>query len=139
MNQGIYDMNLLTDKKGFTLLEVLIAICLLAIGMMALATLQSRGIRGNDLGNRTTQALALAQDKLEDLINDDAIGQAIAAGTNNNIDETGSGTGIFSRSWAVLDDTPAPNAQTIDVRVSWNDIVGQHSVTVNGVITSDSY
>ena len=86
-------MNLLTNKKGFTILEVLIAISLLAIGMMALATLQSSGIRGNDLGNRTTQALALAQDKLEELINADAIDQTIAAGTDNNIDETGNAGG----------------------------------------------
>jgi type IV pilus assembly protein PilV len=132
-------MNLLTNKKGFTILEVLIAITLLAIGMMALATLQSSGIRGNDLGNRTTQALALAQDKLEELINADAIGQAIGAGTDNNIDETGSAGGIFSRSWLVQTDVPAPNEDTIVITVSWNDVIGQHNVTTSGVITSDSY
>jgi len=132
-------MNLLTNKKGFTILEVFIAITLLAVGMMALATLQSSGIRGNDLGNRTTQALALAQDKLEEIINADAIGQAIAAGTDNNIDETGSAGGIFSRSWTIQNDTPAPDEQTLDITVTWNDIIGQHNVTVSGVITSDSY
>ena len=132
-------MNLLTNKKGFTILEVLVAITLLAIGMMALATLQSSGIRGNDLGNRTTQALSLAQDKLEELINADAIGQAIAAGNENNIDETGSAGGIFSRSWAIQNDVPAPDQQTLDIAVTWNDIIGPHNVTVSGVITSDSY
>lgn len=132
-------MNLLTNKKGFTILEVFIAITLLAIGMMALATLQSSGIRGNDLGNRTTQALTLAQDKLEELINADAIGQAIAAGNDNNIDETGNAGGIFSRSWAIQNDVPAPDEQTLDITVTWNDIIGPHNVTVSGVITSDSY
>lgn len=131
-------MNLLTNKKGFTLLEVLIAILLLAIGMMALATLQSSGIRSNDLGNRTTQALALAQDKLEELINADAIGQTIAAGTDN-IDETGSAGGIFSRTWLVQPDVPAPDQDTLAITVTWNDIIGQHNVTVSGVITFDSY
>ena len=132
-------MNLLTNKKGFTILEVLIAISLLAIGMMALATLQSSGIRGNDLGNRTTQALALAQDKLEELINADALGQAIAAGTDNNIDETGNAGGIFSRSWLVQPDVPAPDEDTIAITVTWDDVIGQHNVTASGVITSDSY
>lgn len=132
-------MNLLTNKKGFTILEVFIAITLLAVGMMALATLQSSGIRGNDLGNRTTQALALAQDKLEELINADAIGQAIAAGNENNIDERGNAGGIFSRSWAIQNDVPVPDEQTLDITVTWNDIIGPHNVTVSGVITSDSY
>ncbi len=132
-------MNLLTNKKGFTILEVLIAISLLAIGMMALATLQSSGIRGNDLGNRTTQALALGQDKLEELINADALGQAIAAGTDNNIDEIGNAGGIFSRNWLIQPDTPAPDQDTIAITVTWNDIIGQHNVITSGVITSDSY
>ena len=122
------------------MLEVLIAICLLTIAMMGLITLQSRGIRGNDLGNRTTQAIALAQDKLEQLINDYAIDEnhdagALVVGTENNI-----GTdGIFMRVSSVQTDTPVIDSQTIDVRVTWNDLIGQHRVTETGVITADGY
>jgi prepilin-type N-terminal cleavage/methylation domain-containing protein len=97
-------MNPVIDKRGFSLLELLIAICLLSIGMMALATLQSRGIRGNDLANRTTQAIALAQDKLEELVNT-STSTTLAAGStndpNNPVDETGSNGGVFTRSWDV--------------------------------------
>jgi prepilin-type N-terminal cleavage/methylation domain-containing protein len=134
------DMNLIQNKKGFSMLEVLIAICLLTIAMMGLITLQSRGIRGNDLGNRTTQAIALAQDKLEQLINDYAIDEnhdagALVVGTENNI-----GTdGIFMRVSSVQTDTPVIDSQTIDVRVTWNDLIGQHRVTETGVITADGY
>ena len=122
------------------MLEVLIAICLLTIAMMGLITLQSRGIRGNDLGNRTTQAIALAQDKLEQLINDYAIDEnhdagALVVGTENNI-----GTdGIFMRVSSVQTDTPVTDSHTIDVRVTWNDLIGQHRVTETGVITADGY
>jgi prepilin-type N-terminal cleavage/methylation domain-containing protein len=134
------DMNLIQNKQGFSMLEVLIAICLLTIAMMGLITLQSRGIRGNDLGNRTTQAIALAQDKLEQLINDYAIDEnhdagALVVGTENNI-----GTdGIFMRVSSVQTDTPVIDSQTIDVRVTWNDLIGQHRVTETGVITADGY
>jgi type IV pilus assembly protein PilV len=131
-------MNLVKDNRGFSLIELLIAICLLSIGIMGLATLQSRGIRGNDLGNRTTQAVALAQDKMEELINTSRT-QTIAAGSESNIDETGTGGGIFSRSWAVQNNTPVTGAETIDITVTWNDIVGQHNVTTSGVITPDGY
>jgi len=133
------NMNLFENKQGFSMLEVLIAICLLTIAMMGLMTLQSRGIRGNDLGNRTSQAIALAQDKLEQLINESR-SQTITVGADNNIAETGTGSsGIFTRSWTVENDTPVTNAQTVSVTVSWNDLIGQHQVLETGVITGDGY
>ena len=135
-------MNRLTDKKGFSILEILVAITILGIGIMGLATLQSRGIRGNDLGNRTSQAIALAQDKLEELINTSR-STTFPAGTtndtNNPVDETGSGGGMFTRSWKIQDDTPVTNAETVGVTVGSNDIGRQHNIAVNGIITSDSY
>jgi prepilin-type N-terminal cleavage/methylation domain-containing protein len=141
-NHRLDHMNLVKDKRGFSLLELLIATCLLGIGIMALATLQSRGIRGNDLGNRTTQAIAMAQGKLEELVNT-STSTTLAAGStddpNNPVDETGAGGGVFTRSWDVQDDTPATDAQTIAVTVTWSDITGQHNVTLNGVITADAY
>jgi prepilin-type N-terminal cleavage/methylation domain-containing protein len=133
-------MNQPRNEQGFSMLEVLIAICLLTIAMMGLITLQSRGIRGNDLGNRTTQAIALAQDKLEELINDYATDEdrdegSLVVGTENHI-----GTdGIFMRVSSVQTDTPVTDSHTIDVMVTWNDLIGQHRVTETGVITADGY
>lgn len=146
-NSGLHGMNPVKDKRGFSLLELLVGICLLSIGIMALATLQSRGIRGNDLGNRTSQALTLAQGQLEQLVSL-ASGGNFPLSTpnpnpfpdpNNPIDETGIGGGIFTRSWQVQNDTPVPDVQTITITVSWTDIVGRHNVTLNGLITSESH
>ena len=133
-------MNQLSNEQGFSMLEVLIAICLLTIAMMGLITLQSRGIRGNDLGNRTSQGIALAQGKLEELINDYATDEnrdegSLVVGTENNI-----GTdGIFTRVSSVQTDTPVTDSHTINVRVTWNDLIGQHRVTETGVITANGY
>jgi type IV pilus assembly protein PilV len=140
-------MNLLQDKQGFSMVEVLIAICLLAIAMMGLATLQSRGIRGNDLGNRTSQAIALAQDQLEELIQSASGGNFPLAvpspnpfpDANNPITETGAGGGIFTRTWQLQDNSPVSDAQTISVNVTWRDSMGDHQVTETGVITADGY
>jgi prepilin-type N-terminal cleavage/methylation domain-containing protein len=140
-------MNSLTNNKGFTILEVLIAMCLLAIAMMGLATLQSRGIRGNDLGNRTTQAIGLAQDQLEQLIHSASGGNFPLAApspnpfpdANNPISETSAAGGIFTRTWQLADPGPVANSQTITVTVRWNDLIGQHQVIETGVITADGY
>ena len=147
MNPSSHNMTWLGNKKGFTLIEVLIAVCLLAIAMLGLATLQSRGIRGNDVGNRTSQAIALAQDQLEQLIHSASGGNFPLAApspnpfpdANNPISETGVAGGIFTRTWQLADPGPVANSQTITVTVSWNDLIGQHTVTETGVITADGY
>jgi hypothetical protein len=108
---------------------------------MGMATLQSRGIRGNDLGNRTSQAVALAQDKLEELIDtsrDTTLGTGTTNDPNNPIEETGASGGIYNRVWDVQNG-PVTNAQTVTVTVMWTDVIGPHNVTVDGVVTSDGY
>ena len=138
-------MNLLKDKVGFSLVEVLIAIFLLSIAIMAMATLQSRGIHSNNLANRTTEAATLAQFKLEEFIHRTSAtaGETFAAGTtqdpDNPIDEMGDAGGIFTRSWTFTNDSPVPNAQELVITVTWNDVMGLHRAVARGIITSQSY
>ena len=54
------------QNKGFTLMEVLIAIVVLSVALLALAGLQIVSIRGNSFGNHMTEALTLAKDKMEE-------------------------------------------------------------------------
>jgi prepilin-type N-terminal cleavage/methylation domain-containing protein len=60
--------SLITGKAGFTILEVMVAISILAVGLMAIFTAQSRSIMGNTDANRQTEAMTLAQDKMEELL-----------------------------------------------------------------------
>ena len=55
-----------TDK-GFTLIEVLIAIGIFAIGILAIATLQLGTVKNNTTGNVTTMATMLARQKMEEI------------------------------------------------------------------------
>jgi type IV pilus assembly protein PilV len=137
-------MNLVEDRRGFSLVEVLIAIVVLSIALMGLATLQVRAMRSNDLANRTTQATNLAQNKLEELLFRVATGETFAAGVTQDdgnpvavpADNEGA---IFTRSWEFIDDSPVPAAREIIVTVVWNDTMGQHQVQVRGVTTAFSY
>jgi type IV pilus assembly protein PilV len=53
---------------SFTVIEVLIAITILAIGLLGIASMQMNAIRGNSLSDIITCALALAEDKMEELM-----------------------------------------------------------------------
>ena len=60
---------LFSNEKGFTLLEILIAMTILSVGLLALAEMTVYVIRSNTAGNKITGATVLAQDKLEKLRN----------------------------------------------------------------------
>jgi type IV pilus modification protein PilV len=55
------------QQGGFTLVEVLVAIVILAVGLLAVARLQSQAVRSNNFGNQLNEATFLAQDKAEEL------------------------------------------------------------------------
>jgi prepilin-type N-terminal cleavage/methylation domain-containing protein len=62
---------MLDNHAGFTLLELLIALVVLAFGLMGVSGMIVSSVRGNAFGNQMMQANALAQKKIEDLRNVD--------------------------------------------------------------------
>lgn len=52
-------------SPGFTLIEVMIALFLLAFGLLAAAQMQGSSIRYNKMGRDLTAAIAMAQSRLE--------------------------------------------------------------------------
>jgi type IV pilus modification protein PilV len=58
----------LKENRGFTLLEVIIAISILTFGILAVGAMQGAALRGNNFAYGRTSASTLAQDALEDLM-----------------------------------------------------------------------
>jgi type IV pilus modification protein PilV len=56
-----------SPQAGFSLLEVLVAVILLAVAFLALAKMQTNAAHSNVFGNQLTEATILAQDKIEAL------------------------------------------------------------------------
>ncbi len=52
-------------NDGFSLIEVLVSLTILAVGLLALALLQTTAIKGNETANKSTVATELAQEMLE--------------------------------------------------------------------------
>jgi prepilin-type N-terminal cleavage/methylation domain-containing protein len=57
----------LRAEHGFSLIEVLVAAAILAVGLLSLAQLLAMTVSANAAAGRTTYAAALAAQKLEDL------------------------------------------------------------------------
>jgi type IV pilus modification protein PilV len=58
----------LKKNEGFTLIEVLMAVSILSIGLLAVASLQISAIKVNSSASDITKRSTWAQDKLEELI-----------------------------------------------------------------------
>lgn len=65
MKLPIHYSSIFTNKKGLTLIEVLIAIVILAIGLLGVAVLQYIAIGGNAFGREMQIATKLGQELLE--------------------------------------------------------------------------
>jgi len=78
-----------TRNEGLTLLEVLAAVAILSFGLLAVATMQGSSIKGNSQAIGTTEAITLAQDKVEELMR---LPYNDPANANDPLDDNGNGT-----------------------------------------------
>lgn len=56
-------------ERGFTLLELMIALVVLAFGLIGVTGMMLTSVRGNTAGSKMTIAASMAQDKMEELRN----------------------------------------------------------------------
>jgi type IV pilus assembly protein PilV len=121
-------------SRGFTLLEVLVAIALLAVGLLGMATLVGSIINYNQLAQHVTTATTLAQDRIEELKNTGYDNIAEGSSTEANIDALGDAGGVYNRSTEVDEDTVFQNTKTVEVTVSWDWKGNTHNVVLNTII-----
>ncbi|HEY5780279.1 MAG TPA: prepilin-type N-terminal cleavage/methylation domain-containing protein [Lysobacter sp.] len=135
--------------RGFSLLEVLIAVVVLSFGLLALAALQSRIFQASAEVKAQSIGLALAKGKLEDMRSFMSMAQYQGLNTGSDTATTVDGTS-FTRSWTVkryavpvagggttfqqygtvtgaLPAAYAPNREfkTVEMAVTWTDASGQ--------------
>jgi prepilin-type N-terminal cleavage/methylation domain-containing protein len=110
------------NKRGFTLLEAVMAMAIFSIGILAVGSMQLWNTKNNTSGNFTTQATMLARQKIEELK------------VVSDIDDLASGNdtiGIFRRRWVPSDITGT--LSRITVTVEWTRQGKDHSVEIESI------
>jgi type IV pilus assembly protein PilV len=117
------------QEKGYTLIEVMMAISILAVGMLAVASMQTSGIRVNSTAGHITTRATWAQDRIETLMALPYSDSRLDAGDH---DPEPTALGNYTVSWVVVDDNPVNNAKLITVTVT-----GYGSTTVLTAIKAE--
>jgi type IV pilus assembly protein PilV len=112
--------NTIKKDNGFSLIELLIAMSVMALGMLAAASMQYSAVRNNTTGNTATQATMLAKATLEMLKSQDIDSAALAVGDyadSTRVDASGNPGGIYNRNWRI--DPLGTTSRRISVTVEW--------------------
>jgi type IV pilus assembly protein PilV len=116
---------------GFSFIELMIAMAILAMGMLAAVSMHVGSSRNNTKGNIYTQANMLAKAQLETLKSQDVLSLAVGGpytDPNNPVDAEGQPGGIYNRSWTI--ETLGTDARRLTVTVQWNRLGRTSSVVV---------
>lgn len=103
----------LKNEHGFTLLEILLAVFILSVGLLGVATMQVSGTQGTARAKWHTGATVLASDRIEKLMSLPYDHADLADGAHAGVTED-----KYSISWNVAEDELIDNSKTITVTVS---------------------
>ncbi|MGR8941422.1 MAG: type IV pilus modification PilV family protein [Gammaproteobacteria bacterium] len=115
-------------QKGIGLIEVLITAIVIALGLLAVASMQAGFMASSSDSKTRSEALALAERKQEELRNNITVGgyNGLASGTYQDPNPINGVNASFTRSWIISDadagiaGSDAPNRKKISVCVSWD-------------------
>ena len=101
-------------EDGFTLIEVLIALTIFAVGLLAVASMQTSAIRMNSTAGKLTHLSTWGTDKIEEL--------SALSYSDSLLDSAGNPhqelLEDYTISWTVIDNNPVTNTKNITVTVT---------------------
>ena len=116
------------SERGFTLIEVIMAMTVLMIGIASISSIINNMTRKNFFSQRHTQAVIMAQNRIEALLNagydHDDLDEGLYENAMNPINATGDTTGIYYQYWEIEDLNPIPRSKKITSWVQWEGTEG---------------
>lgn len=121
---------LIKDQKGFTLVEVFLAILIFLLGFLPLVRLEVASISGNSYAQKLTQATVHAQSKMEELLSMDFATLAAAANTPQTVSDNIGVT--YTINWSSTQ-IVANELMAITVTAAWTDKDGAHGISLSSI------
>jgi type II secretory pathway pseudopilin PulG len=127
MNDAMHNPDRRTGRDGFTILETMIATIILLLLFFGLARVYAGGRVQMRLEDHRRQASAVIQSHLESMRRDTTYDN-LPSLDGDEVDYAVGGI-TYTATTGVTAATPEPQATTIDVEVSWPEMIGMSTVT----------
>lgn len=112
--------NIITKADGFTLIEILAAIAIIAIGILATLSVTIVNIKGNAQSRNMSIATNLAQDHMETILNTTYGSITLTNPIMGTYTEFTDYRESHSLMVTIEDDTPDANIKTVTVKSFWS-------------------
>ncbi len=117
-------------SRGFTLLEVMVALAIIGIALVTLLSLANRSISLGGKLQKVTQATLLAQEKMTEV--------ELGAQSGGAAEQVGEG--VFSEPFGIyrwrvgLSDTPLASVAQVTVTVAWGNEAKNEAVAIDSFV-----
>ena len=116
--------------KGFTFLEVILALTLFTFGLLAITRMFGFSSQAFQFSSNRTKAILVAQEKLEalksipynNLLDEDRLTEIASKDGIHTFQDT---QGLIQRTWTIQKDQPIVGLSLIKVRTAWIDAGGK--------------
>ncbi len=125
-----------SSSSGFSLLEAIIALAILAIALVSYLGLMTTTLDTERIATRKNAATNLVLDKLEEIRSSSFA--SVISGSDPPLNSAGlenQSDSFFLRSWVVSDNTPMTNTKTVQITCSWTEKGTARSVSVNTIVS----
>ena len=126
-------------EQGFTVLEVLIALVVLAIGMLGIMALQGTAVKANRISRQLEQARVATSQMMEDLRGRPVLGLPALPAIGTYPAVTTADLTVYSRTFTVATVPAEPNLRLVTATTTFfedGDPANSHSTTLQMVRTT---
>jgi len=107
--KSIFKRKRTNRQEGFTFIEIIIAIALLAFGLLALASMQVMAMKTNGKANRMTERATIGMNKIEALM-------VQAEQDYDSITGSSDSSGLYDISWSVGNEEEASSNAVLPIK-----------------------
>ncbi|MGD0821387.1 MAG: prepilin-type N-terminal cleavage/methylation domain-containing protein [Desulfomonilia bacterium] len=121
--------------SGFTLIELVVAILVFAIGLVGILKMHQASIQSNNFSMQLTQAMNIAEDKIDYLRGLGVNNTSMTVGTHNFVTVTSMGVPYAITTTVSV--TPNTNSlgRNVNLTITWNEKTIPHSLDLNETFT----
>ncbi len=120
---------------GFTLIELVIAILVFAIGLVGILKMHQASVQSNNFSMQLTEAMNISQDKFDYLRGLGVNNTSMSIGAHNPVIVTSMGVPYTVQWWVTAAPDSTSFGRKVELKITWNEKAIPHSLDFKETFT----